>query len=149
MLSLLCGGLSHVSACMRLKFWWCGGGEWVSREPVEVQDAVRPSTALREVLQLQYSAEDKERRMFDDRLHACTVVIVGARGGREVDESGCEWRWWVSGSVLEGVDRCYYAIHRHTGCPLMRPSRARPRRRRTVRAARDLDEADGVCGLQL
>lgn len=68
-------------------------------------------------------------------------MVVGARGGRlvDVDETGCEWTGeWVSGSVLEGGDRCYYAIRRHARCQLMRSSQARPTRRRTVRAVREI-----------
>lgn len=90
-----------------------------------------------------YSAETRDGKwnvLQAARLHACIIVmVVGARGGRLVDETGCEWTGeWVSGSVLEGGDRCYYAIHRHARCQLMRSSQARPTRRRTVRAVREI-----------
>lgn len=94
------------------------------------------------------SAElESDDRMFDG-LQACIIVIVGARGGsRSGRDTGCEWtRGWVSCSVLEGAIGATTPSAVHTRCQLMRPSRARPPRRRTVRTARDLDEADGVGG---
>jgi hypothetical protein len=90
-----------------------------------------------------YSAED---RMFDG-LQACTIVI--AKWTRRAVSGRVLSVVWVSSSVLEGGDRCYYAIRRHTRCQLMRPSQARPSRRRTVRAVREIwTRLMAYCGLQ-
>jgi hypothetical protein len=76
-------------------------------------------------------------------LQACIIAMVLVRVGvakwtKRAVSGRVPSVVWVSGSVLEGGDRCYYAIRRHTRCQLMRPSRARPPRRRTVRAAREI-----------
>jgi len=86
----LCGGLFSYQ-CMRLEVLVVVANGWA-----ESRWRLRRLCDLPRRFEMCYSAEDKGRRMFDDRLHECIIVIVGARGGREVDETGCEWPWWVS-----------------------------------------------------
>lgn len=139
--SVLCGWL-FPSQCMRVEFY--GGVVVVANRWAESRWRLRMLCDLPQRFERCCSADlESDCRMFDG-LQACIIVIVGARGGsRSGRDTGCEWtRGWVSCSVLEGGDRCYSAIRRHTRCQLMRLSRARAPRRRTVRTARDLDEAE-------